>query len=37
MQKLKNELEESDIKDKNKVLKKINEFGKLNNKYIEEK
>ena len=34
IQELKKELEESNIKDKNKALKKINE---LNNKYVEEK
>ena len=34
MQELKKELEESNIKDKNEALKKINE---LNSKYIEEK
>ena len=31
------ELEESNIKDKNRVLRKINELNKLNDKYIEEK
>ena len=37
IQKIEKELEESNIKDKNKVLKKINELNKLNDKYIEEK
>ena len=34
---LKTELEKSDIKDKNEVLKKINELNELNNKHVEEK
>ena len=37
IQKIEKELEESNIKDKNKVLRKINELNKLNDKYIEEK
>ena len=37
IQKIKKELRESNIKDKNKVLRKINELNKLNDKYIEEK
>ena len=37
MQELKKELEESNIKDKNEALKKINELNELNNKYIKEK
>ena len=36
IQKIEKELEESNIKDKNKVLRKINELNKLNDKYIEE-
>ena len=34
---LKTELEKSDIKDKNEVLKKTNELNELNNKHVEEK
>ena len=37
MQELKKELEESNIKDKNETLKKINDINKLHNEYIEEK
>ena len=35
--KIEKELEESNIKDKNRVLRKVNELNKLNDKYIEEK
>ena len=34
---LKTELEKSDIKDKNEVLKKTNELNELNNKHVKEK
>ena len=37
IQKMEKELEESNIKDKNKVLRKVNELNKLNDKYIGEK